>query len=570
MKKNTPRTSRAKVAMPEIASNNTFLSSVPTLSVQDEEMDYIRQARVRIIMGIVVFGLFLFLVVSRLAEISLLRTPKLFTPMAANQVKYRANIVDRNGELLATSLETYSLYADPRKVWDPVASTEAITSVLPDMDPAIVEERLASKKSFVWIKRNLTPKERQLVFSLGLPELGFQIEPKRVYPRGSLAAHVLGFTDIDLNGTAGVERAFNQRLSEKNAEPVKLSIDMRVQFALTDELRAGVEKYKALAAAGVVLNIKTGEILAMASLPDFDPNQSGTALPESRLNRASMQVYELGSTFKPITIALAHETGVIKDGEKLPVQKPLVIQAKSIKDDHPVHVPLGVYDILAKSSNRGAALMALRAGADAQQDLLRRLGLFDRVPMELKESAAPLVATEWQDITTATVSYGHGISVTPLALATALATLLNGGNYIAPTIEKHQIGQAITSHRVVSKETSQHVVDTMRYVVTNGTGRNAAVPGYELMGKTGTAEKLINGEYAKKRLVTSFVAAFPHSDPQYLIFVVFDEPKAYEGSWGYATAGWNAAKTGGAIAERIAPVLGVKKVVKTAGLGGAK
>jgi len=552
------------------ATKATFLESVPTLSVQDEEQKFILQARVRIIMGMVIFGLFLLLLVSRLAEVSLLRAPKLFTPMASNQVKTRADIVDRNGELLATSLETYSLYADPRKVWDPVASTEAIISALPDLDPAIVEERLTSKKSFIWIKRNLTPKERQLVFSLGLPELGFQIEPKRVYPRGALAAHVLGFTDIDLNGTAGVERAFDKQLSQKDAEPVKLSIDMRVQFALTDELGAGKEKYKALAASGVVLNIKTGEILAMASLPDFDPNRSGTASPNNRLNRASMQLYELGSTFKPITMALAHETGVVKDGEKLPVHKPLVIQRKSIKDDHPVNVPLGVYDVLAKSSNRGASIMALRAGADAQQNLLRRLGLFERVPMELKESAAPLVAGEWQDITTATVSYGHGISVTPLALATALATLLNGGNYVAPTIEKHKLGQAISLHRAVSKETSQHVVDTMRYVVTNGTGRNAAVQGYELMGKTGTAEKLVNGEYAKKRLVTSFVAAFPHSDPQYLIFVVYDEPKSYEGSWGYATAGWNAAKTGGAVAERIAPVLGVKKAVKIAELGGAK
>ncbi|MBN4055734.1 penicillin-binding protein 2 [bacterium AH-315-J23] len=558
------------IALPGLTSKDTFLGNAPTLSVYDEEAQHIRQARVRIIMGIIVFGLLLLLLVSRLAEISLLRAPKTLLPMATNQVKTRADIVDRNGELLATSLETYSLYADPRKVWDAVASTEVITSVLPDVDPAIVEERLTSGKSFVWIKRNLTPKERQLVFALGLPELSFQIEPKRVYPRGRLASHVLGFTDIDLNGTAGAERAFDKQLSAKGAKPIKLSIDMRVQFALEDELGAGMEKFQSLAASGVVLNIKTGEILAMASLPDFDPNRSGAALPNNRLNRASYQLYELGSTFKPITIALAHETGVVLAGEKLPVHKKLVIQNKSIVDDHPVYEPLGVYDILAKSSNRGATIMALRAGGDAQQDLLRRLGLLVRVPMELKESASPLYAREWQDITTATVSYGHGISVTPLALATALATLLNGGDYIAPTIEKHKIGQAIQSRRAVSAATSQHVADTMRYVVTNGTGRNAAVAGYELMGKTGTAEKLIGGVYDKKRLVTSFVAAFPHNDPHYLVYVMYDEPKAYDGSWGYATAGWNAAKTAGSLVERIAPVLGVKKTVKTAELQGGK
>ena len=564
MKESTP------IVLPQLARENSFLADTPTLSVQDEEAKFIHQARVRIVMGIVVFSLFLLLLITRLAEVSLLRVPKSFLPMATNQVKTRADIVDRNGELLATSLETYSLYADPRKVWDAVASTEAITSVLPDLDAAVVEERLTSKKSFIWIKRNLTPKERQLVFSLGLPELGFQVEPKRVYPRGRLAAHVLGFTDIDLNGTAGVEKAFDTQLSAKDAEPTRLSIDMRVQFALADELGLGMEKYQALAASGVVLNIKTGEILAMASLPDYDPNRSGTALPNNRLNRASMQIYELGSTFKPITMALAIETGVVAAGEKLPVQNKLVIQKKSIMDDHPMHHPIGIYDVLAKSSNRGVAMIALRAGGEAQQDLLKRLGLFGRVPMELKESARPLVAREWQDITTATVSYGHGISVTPLALATALATLLNGGTYIAPTIEKHKIGQAIKSHRAVSRETSKQVADMMRYVVTNGTGRNAAVKGYELMGKTGTAEKLINGQYAKKRLVTSFVAAFPHNDPHYLVFVVFDEPKAYDGSWGYATAGWNSAKTAGAVVERIAPVLGVKKTVQTAKMEGTQ
>ena len=554
------------IALPGLASEKTFLDSAPTLSVHDEEAQYISQARVRIIMGVVIFGLVFVLLISRLAEVSLLRAPKSFLPIAANEVKTRADIVDRNGELLAASLETYSLHADPRKVWDAVASTEAITSVLPDLDPAIVEERLTSGKSFVWIKRNLTPKERQQVFALGLPELSFQIEPKRVYPRGRLAAHVLGFTDIDLNGTAGAERAFDKRLSAKDADPIKLSIDMRVQFALEDELDAGMDKFQSLAASGVVLNIKTGEILAMASLPDFDPNRSGTALSNNRLNRASYQLYELGSTFKPITIALGHETGVVKDGEKLPVHKKMVIQTKPIVDDHPVYEPLGVYDVLAQSSNRGATIIALRAGAEAQQDLLRRLGLFARVPMELKESASPLYTREWQDITTATVSYGHGISVTPLALATALATLLNGGHYITPTIEKHKIGQAIKSRRAVSAATSKHVVDTMRYVVTNGTGRNAEVEGYELMGKTGTAEKLINGAYDKKRLVTSFVAAFPYNDPRYLVYIMYDEPKAYAGSWGYATAGWNAAKTAGAVTERIAPVLGVKKVVKTAAL----
>ncbi len=548
------------VTLPELAPVDPFFGAAPTLNVSDEEQPLIRRARVRILVGGAVFCLFLLLLFSRLADMSLVRNVQSRHLLVANPVKARLDIVDRNGELLATSLKTWSLYADPRKVWDKVASTEALISVLPDLDPAVIEARLGSKKEFVWIKRNLTPAQRQAVFLLGLPELGFQVEQKRIYPRSRLAAHVLGFTDIDQNGVAGVERAFNKGLFSDTDKPVKLSLDMRVQYALADEMRAGLETYKAKAAAGIVLNIKTGEILALTSLPDFNPNRPGTVLPENRLNHASMSVYELGSVFKPVTMALALEQGVVKDGEKLPVQETLTIRGKTIHDDHPSHVPLGLFDILAKSSNKGAALLALRAGGEAQQDLLKTLGLLDRVPVELPERAKPLVAREWQDITTVTVSYGHGISVSPLALATALGAILNDGLYVKPTILAHETGQAIETRRVVSAQTSQTVGDMMRYVVTNGTGRHAAVPGYGLMGKTGTAEKIINGKYDKKRLVTSFVAAFPHRDPHYLVFITYDEPQPYAKSYGYATAGWNAAYTAGHVVERIAPFLGVQKV----------
>jgi cell division protein FtsI (penicillin-binding protein 3) len=554
---------KSRVALPEIGGQPNLFGAATTISVKDDEFKSIRDARVRIFAGVAIFAFVLFLLITRLAEVTMFRAPSMSFGIASNEIKHRADIVDRNGELLATTLETYSLNADPRKVWDPVASTEAITSVLPDLDPAVVEERLSSKKSFVWIRRNLTPRERQLVFSLGLPELSFRVEPRRVYPRERLAAHVLGFTDIDMNGMAGAERAFDLTLSDDEVEAKHLSIDMRVQYALDDELRSGMEHFKAKAAAGVVMNIKSGEILGLISLPDFDPNQSGDALPENRLNRASMSVYELGSTFKPLTIALAYEAGVIREGEMLPVQNKIVIQRKSIKDDHPFQVPISIRDVLAQSSNRGSVILALRAGADAQQALLRKLGLFDKVPFELAESAKPLLPSEWQDITTATVSYGHGISVTPLALATALATVLNGGVYIQPTIEKREPGNQPIGRRAISRETSQKIVDMMRYVVTDGTGRNARVSGYELMGKTGTADKLINGEYALRTVVTSFAGAFPHRDPNYLVYIMYDEPQAVKGTYGFATAGWNAAKTSGKVIERIAPILGVKRTLKT-------
>ena len=557
MSENTP------IAIPKAQAPSRLFGAAATISVKDDEFKSIRDARARIFAGIAIFGFVLFLLLTRLAEVTMFRAPSMKFGITSNEIKHRADIVDRNGELLATTLDTYSLFANPKQVWDPVASTEAITSVLPDLDPAIVEERLTSQKGFIWLRRNLTPRERQLVFSLGLPELSFRIEPRRVYPRERLAAHVLGFTDIDMNGVAGAERAFDLTLSDEAVDAKHLSIDMRVQFALDDELRAGMEHFKAKAAAGVVMNIKSGEILGMISLPDFDPNQSSSALPENRLNRASMSVYELGSTFKPLTMALAYEAGVVREGEMLPVQDKIVIQRKSIKDDHPSHVPLSVPDVLAQSSNRGSVILARRAGAEAQQVLLRKLGLFDKVPFELAESAKPLLPSEWQDITTATVSYGHGISVTPLALATALATVLNGGVYIQPTIEKREPGNQPIGRRAVSEQTSQKIVDMMRYVVTDGTGRNARVSGYELMGKTGTADKLVNGKYALRTVVTSFAGAFPHRDPNYLVYIMYDEPQAVSGTYGYATAGWNAAKTSGKVIERIAPMLGVSRTIKT-------
>jgi cell division protein FtsI (penicillin-binding protein 3) len=522
----------------------------------------ITAGRTRIIIGVLVFGLVLFLLMARLAEVSVLRGPKARPVFAVNEVPSRADIVDRNGEILATTLETYSLYAEPSKVWDPVETTEALLAALPDLDPAVVEARLSSNKSFIFIKRNLTPRERQAVFTLGMPGLGFRVEPRRVYPRGKLASHVLGWTDVDMIGAAGSERAFDLELSAPDAAPKKLSIDMRIQFALDDELRKGMERFAAKAVSGVVLDIHTGEILAMASMPDFDPNQFGTAMPQTRLNRATMATYELGSTFKPITMALALEAGA--DPEiKLPVQKPVTIRRKTINDDHKSNVPMGMFDILANSSNRGAALYALGVGEAGQRDFLRRLGLFDRAPIELAETAAPQLPREWQDLTTATVSYGHGIAVTPLALASALSALVNGGEYVAPTLQYVSLGQEVKRRRVIAPSTASTMTDMMRYVVTDGTGRNAAVRGYGVMGKTGTAEKPgING-YQKKKLVSSFVAAFPYSDPQYLVFIAYDEPQPAPGTYGYATAGWNAAPTAGAVVSRMVSILGMKREAPT-------
>lgn len=528
------------------------------LQVEDHEYGAVIAGRTRIVIGVLCFTLVLFLLMVRLAEVSVLREAKAPIRFTQNEVKQRADIVDRNGELLATTLETYTLYAEPAKVWDPIETTEALIAALPDLDPAEVEQRLTSRKALVYIQRNLTPRERQAVWSLGQPGLGFKVEPRRVYPRGKLASHVLGWTNVDMVGAAGAERAFEAELAAPDALPKKLSIDLRIQAALDDELRKGMVKFHAKAISGVVMDITTGEVLAMASMPDFDPNQFGTALPETRLNRATMSTYELGSTFKPLTMAMALENGAEPD-VKMPVQKPLIIRRKSITDDHYSPEPLGMFDVLSESSNRGSAMYALNVGEAGQRDFLRKVGLFDRVPIELAESAAPQLPREWQDLTTATVSYGHGIAVTPLALTAALSSALNGGEYIDPTLQYVSLGQSQPRRRVMTEYTSAMMKDMMRYVVTNGTGRNAAVRGYGVMGKTGTAEKPgVNG-YQEKNLVTSFVAAFPHSSPKYLVFVVYDEPQAIEGTYGYATAGWNAAPTAGAVVERMVTILGLPR-----------
>lgn len=530
-----------------------------TMTVADDEYISVSEGRIRIRIGAFIFMFVLLLVVLRLAEVSLFGDKSGRGLLPKEITTTRADITDRNGAVLATTLNTYSLYAEPRKIWNTEETAQKLRAVRPELDITVLRERLSTDRSFVWIDRGLTPKERQAVFALGLPGLAFRQEPKRVYPRGNLASHIVGFTDVDLNGSAGSERAFNAGLSAVNAPATALSIDMRVQHAVADELQKGMERFEALSNAGVVLNIKTGEIISMVSLPNFDPNDPGATLPETRFNHASMSTYDLGSVFKPLTMAMALEDGASTLTEEYPVQKPFKVRHKFIRDDHPSKVPLAMPEILSESSNRGTAMIALKIGGDRQRKYLKDLGLMDRVPFELAESAKPQLQTRWIDLTTVTVSYGHGIAVTPLALAAAIGATLNDGLYVAPTMMKRDASRPVLARRVFSSQTSQTTRDMMRYVTTHGTGKKARVKGYGVMGKTGTAEKPSNGGYDQKRLVTSFVAAFPYEDPTYVVMITYDEPKAAEGTYGWATAGWNAAPTAGAVIERIAPMLGVQR-----------
>lgn len=527
-----------------------------TLTVADEEHRIVTEGRIRIRIGVVAFIFMLLIILVRLAEISLFSSDVHQRNLPQAISIERADLTDRHGELLATTLETFSLYAEPRRVWNPQETASELVRVRPHLSREKLKQKLELDRSFVWLERGLTPKERQKIFDLGLPGLAFRKEPKRVYPRENLASHFVGFTNVDMVGVAGAERAFNADLTSENAPSVALSLDLRVQFALADELAVAREKYAALDANGVVMDIRTGEIIAMASVPNFNPNDPDTTLPETLFNHAAMSTYDLGSVFKPLTMAMALEDGVADKQELFQVQKPYKVLNKYIRDDHASDVPLNISDVLAQSSNRGTAMIAQRIGGERQQYFLRDLGLLSRVDYELAESAKPQVQKRWGEMTTVTVSYGHGLSVTPLALTAAIGGMLNDGVYVTPTVRKHSVASPALGRRVFRSDVSQDMVDMMRYVVTNGTGRSANIPGYGVMGKTGTAEKpSATGGYDQKRLVTSFVAAFPHSKPRYAMIVTLDEPKAVEGTHGYATAGWNAAPVAGRVIRRIGPIL---------------
>lgn len=472
----------------------------------------------------------------------------------------RADIVDRHGELLATSVNVYSLFADPRAIWDAEDVAQALATVFPDIDVAALTVRLSDRdRAFVWVRRGLTPRQRQAVFDLGVEGVGFRKESRRAYPRGPLAGHVLGFAGYDGDGLAGVEFAMDQRLSEGGA-PLALTIDSGAQFVLESELSAAAADHDVFGAAGVVLHAGTGEIIAMASWPPIDPNRAHTLRQDdpARQDRAAGAVYELGSVFKPLTIAAGVEAGAVGPADRFDTRETMTINGFVIADDHPISGPASLADIIADSSNVGTVKVAMRLGQRRQRDFLRRLGLFERAPIELSSSAKPLVREEWSDLTAATISYGHGISVSPIAFASAFSALANGGELARPTL----VLDAQREHaprRVMSAPTAALVTGMMRETVTRGTGEQAAVAGYRVAGKTGTAEKAIDGEYDDSRNVTSFAALFPADGPEYVVFITLDEPKAGEAGGGDVgtTAAYNAAPTAGRVIERIAPILGM-------------
>jgi cell division protein FtsI (penicillin-binding protein 3) len=480
----------------------------------------------------------------------------------------RPHILDRNGKLLASDIKTFSLFGDPQRIIDADEATELVTAVLPDLDAVEVRERLTSKRGFVWLKREITPKQQDEIHRLGLPGIGFLRENRRVYPSGPLAGHVLGHVNIDNAGIAGMEKWIDGRglaelhqaglASGRALEPVELALDLGVQHAVRDELQTAKEKFKAIAAAGLVLDVDSGEIVSMVSLPDYDPNRPGKSIDKTRLNRLTTGVFEMGSTFKALTVAMALDSGKMTLHSRFDATAPLQYGNFTINDFHPQRRVLTTPEVFIHSSNIGSARMALALGVDAHRAFLKKMGQLDRLRTELPESAEPLVPRNWGELSTVTIAFGHGLSVAPLQSVMATAALVNGGLLIPPTFLKRSAEEArALAKQVIKPETSRQMRYLMRLNVEKGTARRAEVEGYYVGGKTGTSEKVVNGRYAKDKVLTAFMGTFPADQPRYLLLVMLDEPQATPETHGYATSGYNAVPAAGKIIARIAPLLGL-------------
>lgn len=480
---------------------------------------------------------------------------------------FRKEIVDRNGNLLAVNLPSASLFANPRKVVDPEKSLQKLAKILPDIDKAKLLAELKSQKNFVWIKRDISPKLQTEIFDLGLPGFDFEREYKRVYTFGNLLSHPIGYVGRDFTGLAGLEKSYEPFLTNSElkttkadpAQPLELTIDVRLQNILSEEIERIQHEFKATGAVGIVADPNSGEILAMVSKPDFDPHHPYAATPEQLFNRASLGVYEAGSIFKGLTMAVGFETNVISFNDVYDVSY-MKVGNKQLKDYHPHHGWYTVPEIFLHSSNIGVGQIILEIGKENFKKHLKNLGLLDQLKIDLPERAVPLFPADnrWDDLTLITVSYGYAISISPLHFVQAMLPVVNGGIFYPLTLTKDK-NAAKNGRQVLSSKTSKEMLKLMRVVVQAGTGKKAEVPGYLVGGKTGTAEMLVGGRYVKDRRRSSFFGVMPASNPKYVIYIMFDDPKGTKESFGFATSGYTAAPAAGRVFERMVSLYGLQK-----------
>ena len=543
----------------------------PALVARPERLRLVGQRRQilavmhqRLMLGMLVYGGIILIIALRLVWLAAFGDHAGRKGGLADFAPERGDIVDREGHALARTIDAWTIGLHPSKIiGNKLDVARKLAELMPEKDSATYLQMLRSDRSFYYLRRRAPPGLVAAINSLGEPGLALEREPDRLYPQTTLAAHVIGYTDIDGKGNAGIERAFDEQLRDpdRRGDPIVLSISSRVQQALEHELGDAMSKFSAIGAAGVVMDIHTGEVLAMTSLPQLNPNAAGQGTPEARFNRATLGVYELGSTFKPFTVAMAMDSGIIRSfGKMYNCPDVLHVAGRSIHDTHLFGGPCTVADIMRESSNIGTAQIADQLGPTRQKAFLKKMGFLNRVEIELRERGRTLTpGANWNQIETMTVGYGHGIAVTPLHLATGYATLFNGGIYRPATLLKvdrnHAPGQG---HRVFTEDTSYKMRALLRLVVMKGTGKKADAPGYRIGGKTGTAQKIIGGRYSNSVNVTSFAGVFPMDEPRYVIVVMLDEPKATAETFGFTTAGWNVAPVVSRTVSRIAPMLGVR------------
>jgi cell division protein FtsI (penicillin-binding protein 3) len=513
----------------------------------------------RLMLMMLVFAGVTFLIVFRLLYLEISRDRSVVS-LGNPLIPARGDIVDRNGVPLARTIDAWSIAVRPNKlVGDPKELAAKLAELMPERSAAAYLQILKSGKTFAYLSRRAMPELVGAVNALGEPGIVFDREPDRLYPNLGLAAHVIGYTNLDGRGAAGIERAFDERLRQPDMRgtPVQLSMDARIQQALEAELGAAMAKFSAVGAAGVVMDIKTGEVLGMTSLPELNPNAPGRGSMEARFNRATLGVYELGSTFKPFTVAMAMDDGHVKSlGQMYDCPKGIKVGNHTIGDTHPFGRPCSVAEIMKESSNVGTAKIAAQLGSARQQAYLRKMGFLEKVSIELLERGRTLTpGANWGEAATMTVGFGHSIAVTPLHLASGYATLLNGGIWRPATMLKRGPGNPVPQgRRVFSEDTSYKMRALLRLVVTHGTGKKADAPGYRIGGKTGSAEKYHN----RSLLVTTFAGVFPIDEPRYVVVAMLDEPKGIAETYGFRTAAWNVGPVISKVVSRIGPVLGVQ------------
>ena len=521
--------------------------------------------RARLLVGAALFALAFAAISGRLVDVTMLEDG--IDPRTAEQpglsapVAERADIVDRNGVVLATSLATASLFANPHQISNVDEAAKELAATIPDLSVAELKAKLRADKSFVWLQRDMTPQQEFAVNRLGIMGLYFQADERRVYPMGSLTSHVVGFTDVDDKGLAGIERSFDDVLAG-GRHPVQLSLDVRIQQIMREELQRGIDDFNGIGGAGIVLDAQTGEILSLVSLPDFDPNLAATAGPDQRFNRATLGVYEMGSTFKTLNTAMALDSGKIKMTDTFDAAHTIQIGRFTIHDFEHMNRALSVPEVFMYSSNIGAARMAMVVGIDIQKAFMAKFGMLRPVSLELPELGKPQYPADWRPINSMTIAFGQGIAVSAVHVVSAVAAMVNGGLIRPATLIKRSPEEVSDGQRVISSNTSDKMRELLRLVVQAGTGKSADAPGYLVGGKTGTAQKQKGRGYEANARLASFVGAFPMSTPRYVVFVMVDEPKPNAHSYGFATGGWVAAPVVSRIVQRMAPMLGLPPIPK--------